>query len=59
MTDVQEENNTGYYRENGKALKVQKKTFIRASSKIGNKMKTGSTGVAAYRPPSEKKILAT
>lgn len=33
-------------------------TFIRACSKIGNKMKTGSTGVAEYRRPSEQKQLA-
>lgn len=29
-------------------------TFILASSKIGNKMKTGSTGVAIYKLPSVK-----
>lgn len=30
-------------------------TFILASSKIGNRMKTGSTAVAVYRLPSVRK----
>lgn len=49
---LRQRKNTEHYRKNNTSLKVHKKTFIRASSKIGNKMKTGSIGVAAYRRPS-------